>query len=108
MGQHPPMNRAKPATPARTPMGPKETVAMLAAMMALNSFAIDAMIPALPEIGQQLHVRNPNDAQLIVVVLDRSRPLNDDDRVLLEASDPSARVVVLSKSDLPAAQEWPA
>ena len=40
---------------------------MLAALMALNSFAIDAMIPALPEIGQQLGVRNSNDAQLVVV-----------------------------------------
>jgi DHA1 family bicyclomycin/chloramphenicol resistance-like MFS transporter len=40
---------------------------MLAALMALNSFAIDAMIPALPEIGQQLRVANANDTQLVVV-----------------------------------------
>ena len=40
---------------------------MLAALMALNSFAIDAMIPALPEIGQQLHVANANDTQLVVI-----------------------------------------
>ena len=40
---------------------------MLAALMALNSFAIDAMIPALPEIGQQLGVANANDTQLVVV-----------------------------------------
>lgn len=55
------------AKAARPMLGPKETVAMLAALMALNSFAIDAMIPALPEIGQQLGVRNSNDTQLIVV-----------------------------------------
>jgi DHA1 family bicyclomycin/chloramphenicol resistance-like MFS transporter len=57
------MNRAR----SRQPLGPKETVAMLAALMALNSFAIDAMIPALPEIAQQLRVTNGNDAQLVVV-----------------------------------------
>lgn len=40
---------------------------MLAALMALNSFAIDAMIPALPEIGQQLGVSDANATQLVVV-----------------------------------------
>lgn len=41
---------------------------MLAALMALNSFAIDAMIPAFPEIAHQLRIANPNDAQLVVIV----------------------------------------
>ena len=64
------MNRAEAKSITRRPrpmLGPKETVAMLAALMALNSFAIDAMIPALPEIGRQLHVANANDTQLVVV-----------------------------------------
>jgi DHA1 family bicyclomycin/chloramphenicol resistance-like MFS transporter len=47
--------------------GPKETVALLAGLMALNAFAIDAMIPALPEIGAQLGVGAENDRQLVVV-----------------------------------------
>lgn len=47
--------------------GAREMTAMLAALMALNSFAIDAMIPALPEIGQSLHVLNENDRQLVVI-----------------------------------------
>jgi tRNA modification GTPase len=42
-------------------------------------------------------------AHLTLVVLDRSRPLNQDDHTLLEATDRSARVVVLSKADLPRA-----
>jgi tRNA modification GTPase len=42
-------------------------------------------------------------AHLTVLVLDRSRPLNDDDRALLATVDPATRVVVLSKADLPAA-----
>jgi DHA1 family bicyclomycin/chloramphenicol resistance-like MFS transporter len=41
--------------------------AMLAGLMALNAFAIDAMIPALPNIGQSLHVAHDNDRQLVVV-----------------------------------------
>jgi DHA1 family bicyclomycin/chloramphenicol resistance-like MFS transporter len=64
------MNRGASRIPlrkTRQALGPKETVAMLAALMALNSFAIDAMIPALPEIGQQLRVANANDTQLVVV-----------------------------------------
>jgi DHA1 family bicyclomycin/chloramphenicol resistance-like MFS transporter len=61
------MNRGASTISARKALGPKETVAMLAALMALNSFAIDAMIPALPEIGQQLHVTNANDTQMVVV-----------------------------------------
>jgi DHA1 family bicyclomycin/chloramphenicol resistance-like MFS transporter len=35
--------------------------------MALNAFAIDAMIPALPDIGASLNVAHENDRQLVVV-----------------------------------------
>ena len=47
--------------------GAREMTAMLAALMALNSFAIDAMIPALPQIGQSLHVVHENERQLVVI-----------------------------------------
>ena len=47
--------------------GARETVALLAGLMALNAFAIDAMIPALPEIGDQLGVAEENRRQLVVV-----------------------------------------
>ncbi|MEO7541435.1 MAG: multidrug effflux MFS transporter [Sphingomicrobium sp.] len=40
---------------------------MLAGLMALNAFAIDAMIPALPAIGQSLGVAEENHRQLVVV-----------------------------------------
>ena len=40
---------------------------MLAGLMALNAFAIDAMIPALPAIGDSLNVASDNDRQLVVV-----------------------------------------
>lgn len=47
--------------------GTREMTIMLAALMALNSFAIDAMIPALPQIGQSLRVPNENQRQLVVI-----------------------------------------
>ncbi len=40
---------------------------MLAGLMALNAFAIDAMIPALPAIGESLSVAEDNHRQLVVV-----------------------------------------
>jgi tRNA modification GTPase len=42
-------------------------------------------------------------AHVLIVVLDRSRPLTDDDRVILAATGRRAHVVVASKSDLPPA-----
>jgi DHA1 family bicyclomycin/chloramphenicol resistance-like MFS transporter len=47
--------------------GTREMTALLAGLMALNAFAIDAMIPALPDIGQSLNVVEENDRQLVVV-----------------------------------------
>jgi DHA1 family bicyclomycin/chloramphenicol resistance-like MFS transporter len=48
--------------------GTLEMTTMLAALMALNSFAIDAMIPALPQIGHSLQVAKENQRQLVVIV----------------------------------------
>ena len=56
-----------PDAPGQRRPGPKETVALLAGLMALNAFAIDAMIPALPEIGLELGVATENNRQLVVV-----------------------------------------
>ena len=47
--------------------GTREMTALLAALMGLNSFAIDAMIPALPAIGRSLHVLDENQRQLVVI-----------------------------------------
>jgi DHA1 family bicyclomycin/chloramphenicol resistance-like MFS transporter len=41
--------------------------ALLAGLMALNAFAIDAMVPALPKIGESLKVTAENERQLVVV-----------------------------------------
>ena len=47
--------------------GAREMTGMLAGLMALNAIAIDAMIPALPAIGQSLGVADENDRQLVIV-----------------------------------------
>jgi DHA1 family bicyclomycin/chloramphenicol resistance-like MFS transporter len=46
-----------------------ESVALMALMMSLTAMSIDAILPALPEIGQDLSVQRPNDNQLIVSLL---------------------------------------
>ncbi len=47
--------------------GARETIALLAGLMALNAIAIDAMIPALPAIGDALGVSEDNRRQLVIV-----------------------------------------
>ena len=47
--------------------GTREMTVMLAGLMALNALAIDAMVPALPDIGRSLHVTRENDRQLVVI-----------------------------------------
>jgi DHA1 family bicyclomycin/chloramphenicol resistance-like MFS transporter len=46
-----------------------EFVALMALMMSLVALSIDAMLPALPEIGQDLGVVRENSNQLIIAVL---------------------------------------
>src|SRR5688572_28616348 len=62
-----PAPRAMFQSHSRHRIGAKETVALLAGLMALNAFAIDAMIPALPDIGADLGVDADNRRQLVVV-----------------------------------------
>ncbi|MEO7277236.1 MAG: multidrug effflux MFS transporter [Sphingomicrobium sp.] len=47
--------------------GTREMTVLLAGLMAVNAFAIDAMIPALPDIGRSLHVGEENRRQLVVI-----------------------------------------
>ena len=46
--------------------GFREFVVLMASLMALNAFAIDAMVPALPAIGEALNVLDDNERQLVV------------------------------------------
>lgn len=47
-------------------MSKAEFIALVAMMFATIAFSIDAMLPALPEIGTQLSPSDPNRAQLIL------------------------------------------
>ncbi|WP_282051610.1 MFS transporter [Phaeobacter inhibens] len=47
-------------------MSKAEFIALIAMMFATVAFSIDAMLPALPEIGQTLSADNPNRAQLVI------------------------------------------
>jgi DHA1 family bicyclomycin/chloramphenicol resistance-like MFS transporter len=53
------------SAPARLISRP-EFIAMMAALMALNSLAIDIMLPALPKMGEALHVLQENDRQFVL------------------------------------------
>ena len=46
--------------------GFREFVVLIAALMSLNALAIDAMVPALPAIGEALDVADENRRQLVV------------------------------------------
>jgi DHA1 family bicyclomycin/chloramphenicol resistance-like MFS transporter len=46
--------------------GFREFVVLIAGLMSLNALAIDAMVPALPAIGEALNVADDNQRQLVV------------------------------------------
>jgi DHA1 family bicyclomycin/chloramphenicol resistance-like MFS transporter len=48
--------------------GTAEFIALMAALMASNALAIDAMLPALPAIGDSLAVTEENRRQLVITV----------------------------------------
>lgn len=52
--------------PSKPELGFREFVALIAALMAMTALQIDTMLPALPAIGQSLHVANPNDRQWVI------------------------------------------
>ena len=56
-------------TEARSPLGFVEFISIMALMIALTALSIDAMLPALTEIGLDLGVRNANDTQLVISVI---------------------------------------
>lgn len=60
-----PSNSSPPGAPARQ-LGERELILMVALVQSLQALAIDAMLPALPLINQDLHVTNPNHRQLVV------------------------------------------
>ncbi|WP_208441412.1 multidrug effflux MFS transporter [Bartonella raoultii] len=50
----------------RKKIGYKEFVFLIGALMAINSIAVDIMLPAMPDILNSLHVLNENDQHYII------------------------------------------
>ncbi|GAA4810750.1 multidrug effflux MFS transporter [Litoribaculum gwangyangense] len=46
-----------------------EFVALMASLMSLVALSIDALLPALPNIGKSLQINNPNDNQLLITMI---------------------------------------
>ena len=57
----------------------------------------------IEQIGIEKSRQMIDQAYLVLLVLDHSRPLDDEDRELLKATENRQRIVILNKSDLPAA-----
>jgi DHA1 family bicyclomycin/chloramphenicol resistance-like MFS transporter len=53
-------------TKIHSPLRFGESVALMALMISLAALSIDAMLPALPQIGKDLGVERENDVQLII------------------------------------------
>ena len=47
-------------------MHPREFITFIAAMMAVNALGVDLMLPALSDIGHQLHIATANHRQWII------------------------------------------
>ena len=52
--------------PSQKEIGFREFVGLVAALMAMNALAIDAMLPALPQIGEALGIVEENQRQWVV------------------------------------------
>jgi len=55
-------------TPSK-PLSIPEFVTLLAMMVSILALSIDAMLPALGQIGTDLELADPNDAQLVVTAM---------------------------------------
>src|SRR3546814_11109274 len=53
-------------TPDAPPLGFREFVALVAALMALTALGIDSMLPALPAIGEALGAKTAHERPLVV------------------------------------------
>lgn len=46
-----------------------EFIVIISLMMAITALSIDSMLPALPQIGSDLNIVNPNDRQMIITII---------------------------------------
>ena len=53
----------------RRPMGDGEYLLLMALLISIVALSVDTMLPALPDIGADLGVKNANDVQLVISTL---------------------------------------
>ena len=58
-----------PETREKEQPGQFEFISLFAVLTSLTALSIDAMLPALPQIGSVLGAQNANDTQLVVIVM---------------------------------------
>jgi DHA1 family bicyclomycin/chloramphenicol resistance-like MFS transporter len=63
-----PDNRTSDDAAARLPLPFREFLALMALLMSMTAMSIDIMLPALPDIGATLGVRDNNNLPLVVTV----------------------------------------
>lgn len=61
----------------------------------------------LEKIGVQKAKKLLKESELVILLLDQSNPLNEDDEILLEMTKTYSRIIIGNKSDLPAQMELP-
>lgn len=66
MLQKTPASAPEQQSAAHAGIGFREFVTIIAATMAINAMAIDAMLPVLPQIGEALAITDENQAQLVI------------------------------------------
>ena len=57
---------APPTENPHAPIGQREFIVLIAALMSLQALGVDAMLPALPAIGKSLHVVGENTTQWVI------------------------------------------
>ena len=58
----------EPSRPLARPIGFREFLVLTAAIMACQAIAVDTMLPALPAIGRDLGVTDPNRTQWVITI----------------------------------------
>jgi tRNA modification GTPase len=59
----------------------------------------------IEEAGIDLAWKNMGDADLVIVLLDKSRPLTEEDHEIITAAAKGSHIIVVNKNDLPASWE---
>src|SRR5436190_19759173 len=63
-----PDNRTSDDAAARLPLPFREFLALMALLMSMTAMSIDIMLPALPDIGATLGVRDSSNLPLVVTI----------------------------------------